>query len=160
MIGLWLCTLCCMQVCGFEIFPCCHNDITCRKLMLHFVWHDIWPLYLQFASNAAVNTSPCSSSSPKYVVVLQLHHARLAILANSWQQSGPVLVRTMLTPSYPSSCLLLFLIASMIGLSGMAENSNPLVSRRSPTGDAADPPSMKIFHVFSFRCRWVVTKVF
>ena len=55
--------------------------------------------------------------------------------------SGLVLVRTVLTSSHALSCLLHLLVASSIGLKGMTEDSDPLGSRRSPTGDAGRPSS-------------------
>ena len=49
-------------------------------------------------------------------------------------------------PRLPSStsafsCLLHLLIDSAIVLAGVAADSNPLGSRRAPTGDAAEPSS-------------------
>jgi len=63
------------------------------------------------------------------------------ILTNHRWQSGPVLARTTLTSNHALSCLLHLLIASVIALAGMAEDSNPLGSGRSQTVDAAGPSS-------------------
>ena len=80
--------------------------------------------------------------------------------------------------SHVLSCFpLLLIIASTIALAGMAENSIPLGSGRSPTGDAAGPPSLltsgsvrsicrcyyltaKKFCVFNFHCCWIAMKIF
>ena len=63
------------------------------------------------------------------------------VLASFRWQSGSVLVRTVLTSGHALSCLLHLLIASVIALAGMAEDSDLLGSGRSPTGDAAEPSS-------------------
>jgi len=59
----------------------------------------------------------------------------MVILANSRWQSGPVLVVIMITSIH--ALLLHLLVASAFAWAGMAEDSDPLGSGRSPTGDAA-----------------------
>ena len=95
------------------------------------------------------------------------------IHANFREQSGPVFVRTALSSSHALSCLHL-LIASAIALAGMAKGSDPLGSRRAPTGDAAELSSpftrgsvryiwhayysiVKIYQIYNFNCCWVET---
>jgi len=69
-------------------------------------------------------------SATKIAMLLQLHHADWLYLP---RKSRPVLVRAALTSSHALSHLLYLLITLAIALAGMATDSDPLRSRRSPT---------------------------
>jgi len=84
----------------------------------------------------ALNTSnalPCSSGFLKKTLCCCSSTMLTAILTNNRRQSGPVLASTMLTSNHALSCLPHLLIASVIAMAGIAEDSNPLGSGRSQT---------------------------
>jgi len=64
------------------------------------------------------------------------------LLANFRWQTRPVLVRTELTSSHTLTYLLHLLTVLAIALAHMAEDSNPLGSRRSPTVDMLELSSL------------------
>jgi len=75
-------------------------------------------------------------------MLLQLHHTAYtdACLPITDGRAGQE--TALPSSSYALSCLLYLLTDSAIALAGTAADSYPIMSRRTPTGDAAEPSSL------------------